>query len=791
MTRTHRFALFCLLSALPLALTDSAHAITQGDALNIVVSNFVDPADPQVTIFGPASTVVAGIQIEERFPGERLVATAASDIWFFFVDLEPTARYGHRTLYVGIDEASGAIQFAEKADWWPVIGGVTRFREYTDRESSVLFTTLPRVPSSAAPRSDSPRGRDPLDMLHRAPAATGACGFFVSGEPTGGACNSFAADLEAARAALDSTNAHGPRLHPDSIRTVVHPTKADLCTAIEEIPMNYDKIYFYYTGHGDSTSCGGMVLADGVLDPLELFCKLKERNPKDICLIFDSCFSGGNLPEMCKKGLCGDIMTAANKFEPAWELIKAQDGKAGCIFQAAWTHYMMQPHTSLAEVFAAARDSLQRYCAALPANDDKTLRGGQHPKYGSMYEFTKSGQSMAFDNVPGCPTMCFEYYDVAGANPLTCANSTLYCESFDPILWAPLGFVWECVRSWNWNVGKTRYFNPPPEAPFGPTGRYELAINSNYYPVRVGVTWPDAAIPDTPSNAVTIPSYTIGWNDAASNEFNPDLNRGSGGVPASVFVSPEGYFLCDVPVYIGVFDTNPLQVGLPLQPDFERPWIYTAGDPNQGLNGDLIVTVGASNVSPEPFVLQLDIFQPDTGNLQSALTQFFPSSNGGYEALAAFPVGTIDAAPLGVNLFVIGEGTGRSGAGPGSGNRESATGPGAGFALDFITLDFLTADVTAVDEGPGFQRVQAYPNPFRGDTTIRFRLARSEQVSVRLFDVRGRLIRRLQDGPMTEGSQSVRWDGLDDAGRAVSSGVYFYQVIGESFRHTQRVIRAE
>jgi flagellar hook assembly protein FlgD len=64
-------------------------------------------------------------------------------------------------------------------------------------------------------------------------------------------------------------------------------------------------------------------------------------------------------------------------------------------------------------------------------------------------------------------------------------------------------------------------------------------------------------------------------------------------------------------------------------------------------------------------------------------------------------------------------------------------------------------------------------------------------VSVRLFDLSGKLVRRLEDGAHLEGAQEWSWDGRDESGRSVSSGVYFYQVVGETFRHTQKLIKAE
>lgn len=80
---------------------------------------------------------------------------------------------------------------------------------------------------------------------------------------------------------------------------------------------------------------------------------------------------------------------------------------------------------------------------------------------------------------------------------------------------------------------------------------------------------------------------------------------------------------------------------------------------------------------------------------------------------------------------------------------------------------------------PGELPPQAYrafpnhPNPFNPRTTLAFDLPAAEaRVSLRLFDLQGRLVASLVDGPLPAGRHQVAWTGVDDAGRAVASGVY-------------------
>lgn len=66
-----------------------------------------------------------------------------------------------------------------------------------------------------------------------------------------------------------------------------------------------------------------------------------------------------------------------------------------------------------------------------------------------------------------------------------------------------------------------------------------------------------------------------------------------------------------------------------------------------------------------------------------------------------------------------------------------------------------------------------YPNPFNAGTSLIFGLPSSQNVRIRVFDARGGLVATLLEGPMDGGFHPVDWDGTNDAGAAVASGIYF------------------
>ena len=72
-------------------------------------------------------------------------------------------------------------------------------------------------------------------------------------------------------------------------------------------------------------------------------------------------------------------------------------------------------------------------------------------------------------------------------------------------------------------------------------------------------------------------------------------------------------------------------------------------------------------------------------------------------------------------------------------------------------------------------QVENFPNPFNPQTTIKLRLPQEGDVSLKVFNVRGELVRTLVDGQMDAGEHSIIWDGKTNAGNQTASGVYFYE----------------
>jgi hypothetical protein len=83
---------------------------------------------------------------------------------------------------------------------------------------------------------------------------------------------------------------------------------------------------------------------------------------------------------------------------------------------------------------------------------------------------------------------------------------------------------------------------------------------------------------------------------------------------------------------------------------------------------------------------------------------------------------------------------------------------------------------------------QNEPNPFNPTTAIAFSLPTTQDISLVVFDASGRVVRTLVNGVKRFGPHRVVWDGTDNDGRFVGSGVYFYRLTTESLVESKKMV---
>ncbi len=87
-----------------------------------------------------------------------------------------------------------------------------------------------------------------------------------------------------------------------------------------------------------------------------------------------------------------------------------------------------------------------------------------------------------------------------------------------------------------------------------------------------------------------------------------------------------------------------------------------------------------------------------------------------------------------------------------------------------------------------FRLHQSYPNPFNPICTIRYEIPRRSKVLLRVFDVRGSVVRTLLDGWKNAGAYSQIWDGRGERGQTLPSGVYFCSLETAEFSSTRKTV---
>ena len=100
----------------------------------------------------------------------------------------------------------------------------------------------------------------------------------------------------------------------------------------------------------------------------------------------------------------------------------------------------------------------------------------------------------------------------------------------------------------------------------------------------------------------------------------------------------------------------------------------------------------------------------------------------------------------------------------------------------FSVGNFITTDIKGLTEGlpKNYRLYQNYPNPFNPITRIKYSLPHHSEVVLRIYDLRGRLIRTLVEEYQKSGNYQISWNGHSKAGTKVPSGIYFYRIIART-----------
>jgi len=106
--------------------------------------------------------------------------------------------------------------------------------------------------------------------------------------------------------------------------------------------------------------------------------------------------------------------------------------------------------------------------------------------------------------------------------------------------------------------------------------------------------------------------------------------------------------------------------------------------------------------------------------------------------------------------------------------------------LNFQTNQENNQDISEIPQN--INLLSNYPNPFNPTTTISFEITTESVVRLDIYNIRGQHVTKLTDDFYQAGRHNIEWNGHDNNGRNVSSGIYFYQIRVGDLTQTKRMV---
>ena len=120
---------------------------------------------------------------------------------------------------------------------------------------------------------------------------------------------------------------------------------------------------------------------------------------------------------------------------------------------------------------------------------------------------------------------------------------------------------------------------------------------------------------------------------------------------------------------------------------------------------------------------------------------------------------------------------------------------GETFEIDIAQITSITfsentsqGDIAEIISKIPIKLLRNYPNPFNPTTTIAFELEKSGKSSVNIYNMKGQKVKTLLNEELLEGKHFRLWDGKNDNGKRVASGMYFYKVALDGKQLTRKMI---
>lgn len=203
--------------------------------------------------------------------------------WFGWVNYDKESKYGSETGYFFVNPLTLGLEYY-KGQWWP---------SFKNKEIFTAFDPDYLVAGTFDPPQSAPEGPAITDSSASEPPEMRVCAILVSGvdNESPDMETSFANDLDFMKKNL-MYEGMGPRIPDSNIVVMPKSDSASILNKVRSLAGKYDKIYFYYTGHGSKY---GYMLPDEKsigLSYYSFFDALYDTRAENLCVIIDACFAG-------------------------------------------------------------------------------------------------------------------------------------------------------------------------------------------------------------------------------------------------------------------------------------------------------------------------------------------------------------------------------------------------------------------------------------------------------------------------------------------------------------------
>ncbi len=107
---------------------------------------------------------------------------------------------------------------------------------------------------------------------------------------------------------------------------------------------------------------------------------------------------------------------------------------------------------------------------------------------------------------------------------------------------------------------------------------------------------------------------------------------------------------------------------------------------------------------------------------------------------------------------------------------------------EYFTFIAFDSSITRIEPPQDFRLYQNYPNPFTSRTTIRYDIQKPAPVTLTIYNIRGQQVRKLVDEFLNPSDYQREWDGRDDQGKIVASGIYLFRLQAGTFSAVKRMV---